>query len=941
MEGDRLNILAIDDHLDNLAVLKAVLADSFPGAAVATALDGPAGLALARAEDPDVILLDIVMPEMDGFEVCRRLKDDDRLRHIPVVFLTAQKRDRDNHIRALEVGGEAFLSKPIDEIELTAQIRAMAKIKAASQRAERETERLAGLVRERTRELEEELAERRQTEEHLRLANQALELSRTAAVKLLEDMRRLEADRERVRADYQTLFEKMIDAFAVHEIIRDTEGKPVDYRFLSANPAFERLTGLESRAIAGRTAREVLPGIEPFWIETYGRVALTGEPTSFERYEARMGKYFEVSAFCPAPGQFACVFVDITARKHWDAERESLLSCLDATLEATADGILVVDLEGKIVEYNRRFVDLWGIPQAILDAKDDRKALAFVRDRLCDPAAFSAEVRALYQQPEAESHDELIFKDGRVLERSSRPQYLAGKPAGRVWCFRDVTEHKKTQETQAFLAQHRGTAGDGDFFPALARHLSESLGADFVCIDRLREQHLEAQTVAVYCDGTFQDNVAYALKDTPCGEVVGKTICCFTHDVCELFPNDPVLQEMRAESYIGTTLWSSKGQPIGLIALIWRRALANPEMATSVLGLVAGRAAGELERIEAESAMRRSEARYRGLFEHMTEGCAYCRMIFVDGQARDWIYLAVNQAFQTLTGLGQVEGKRVSEVIPGIREADPELFDLYARVALTGVSERAECFLKSLEMWFAVSVYSPEKEVFVAVFDVITERKQAEHALRKSLAEKESLLKEVHHRVKNNLQIVVSLLHLQSGRIENKLALEALRETQSRVRAMALLHETLYRSADLAHINFQTYLDNLCKYLFRSYGPETSRLQFQLEAAGVELGLEQAVPCGLIVSELVSNTLKHAFPNGRTGALSVALRSEAGSSLRLSVTDTGVGLPPDFDARRARSLGLQLVFNLARQLRGAVAIEPGPGARVVITFPTAPTLSAT
>jgi two-component system, cell cycle sensor histidine kinase and response regulator CckA len=159
-----LKILAIDDKPDNLTAIKAVLSDVFPGVRVLTALNGHGGIELALAEDPDVVLLDIIMPGMDGFEVCRKLKDDESLKHIPVVFLTALKTDRDSRIKALEAGAEAFLSKPLDEAELTAQIRAMSKIKRAGILQRQENERLTLLVSERTRELEQELAWRKRTE---------------------------------------------------------------------------------------------------------------------------------------------------------------------------------------------------------------------------------------------------------------------------------------------------------------------------------------------------------------------------------------------------------------------------------------------------------------------------------------------------------------------------------------------------------------------------------------------------------------------------------------------------------------------------------------------------------------------------------------------------------------------------------------------------------
>ena len=168
MEAIELTILAIDDNRDNLTTVKAVVSDRLPGARILTARGGPKGLELALAEDPDVILLDIVMPDMDGFAVCRRLKEDHRLQTIPVVFLTALRTDRESRIRALEVGAEGFLLKPFDEVELVAQIRAMAKIKAANVHKLREKEQLAALVDKRTRELNQELAERQQAEKALK-----------------------------------------------------------------------------------------------------------------------------------------------------------------------------------------------------------------------------------------------------------------------------------------------------------------------------------------------------------------------------------------------------------------------------------------------------------------------------------------------------------------------------------------------------------------------------------------------------------------------------------------------------------------------------------------------------------------------------------------------------------------------------------------------------
>ena len=169
-------ILAIDDISDNLISLKAIVHDAFPGSTVFTALNGPTGIELAIANNPDVILLDVIMPGMDGFEVCRRLKLDERVRDIPVVFLTALKGDKENRIKALEVGVEGFISKPIDETELTAQIRAMVKIKVANEQKRDEKERLKWLIEERTLELEKELEERKRAESELKESEERFKL---------------------------------------------------------------------------------------------------------------------------------------------------------------------------------------------------------------------------------------------------------------------------------------------------------------------------------------------------------------------------------------------------------------------------------------------------------------------------------------------------------------------------------------------------------------------------------------------------------------------------------------------------------------------------------------------------------------------------------------------------------------------------------------------
>jgi PAS domain S-box-containing protein len=214
----------------------------------------------------------------------------------------------------------------------------------------------------------------------------------------------------------------------------------------------------------------------------------------------------------------------------------------------------------------------------------------------------------------------------------------------------------------------------------------------------------------------------------------------------------------------------------------------------------------------------------------------------------------------------------------------------------------------------------------ISVVRDIAERKCAEMKLRNSLEEKTALLKEIHHRVKNNLQIVVSLLGLQANCTNNPEALDILKDTRNRVRSMALLHEVLYRSENLARISFAAYIGDLCRQIVSSFGKSAWRVKVESRVEEIGLPLDQAVPCGLIINELVSNALKHAFPGERSGSVMVELGATARQMLLLRVHDDGVGLPPGMDPENTSTLGLQLVFELAGQLDGRVTVErPGEG----------------
>jgi two-component sensor histidine kinase len=208
--------------------------------------------------------------------------------------------------------------------------------------------------------------------------------------------------------------------------------------------------------------------------------------------------------------------------------------------------------------------------------------------------------------------------------------------------------------------------------------------------------------------------------------------------------------------------------------------------------------------------------------------------------------------------------------------------------------------------------------------------------LRQSLTEKESLLKEIHHRVKNNLQIVSSLLYLQEEYMDDPDGVEILRESQNRVKSMALIHEQLYGTSDLAKIDFGRYIQGLTANLFDAYGIDPACIRLKVRADDMALGVDMAVPCGLIINELVSNALKHAYPDGAAGTIQVAIQRLDTGRLEIVVTDDGVGMPaPPADAPR-QSLGLRLVDTLITQLDGTLTIDTNNGTRFCIILESPP-----
>ena len=197
--------------------------------------------------------------------------------------------------------------------------------------------------------------------------------------------------------------------------------------------------------------------------------------------------------------------------------------------------------------------------------------------------------------------------------------------------------------------------------------------------------------------------------------------------------------------------------------------------------------------------------------------------------------------------------------------------------------------------------------------------------------EKESLLKEIHHRVKNNLQVISSILNLQSSFVHDDKTLDLLQESRNRIRSMAMIHENLYRTTNFASINFSGYILNLATNLVSTYRLSEEFVELKYEMEQVDLVLDQAIPCGLLVNELITNAIKYAFPNNRKGIITIELK-EKGDNIELLISDNGIGLPDNFIIEESDTLGLQLVLTLVEQLDGQIQLMNSPGTEFLIIF---------
>ena len=526
----------------------------------------------------------------------------------------------------------------------------------------------------------------------------------------------------------------------------------------------------------------------------------------------------------------------------------------------------------------------------------------------------------------------------------------------------DITERKLTEETLLFLVQRFSRHPEEDFFESLARYLAECLDVDYVCIDRLQGDCLAARTLAVYHDGKFEDNVEYTLKDTPCGDVVGKQICVFPAGVCNLFPDDAALQDLQAESYVGTTLWSFDMKPIGLIAVISRRPLTNPSLAEAILQLVSIRAAAELERNQVMEELRKSETQISQLLQTTDQGIYG---IDLDGRCT-----FINKSGLNILGyqLEECLGRNMHDLIHHTHpDGSPYLADdcPIFRVKSTGVG----CRIDNELLWrrdgtpftaeYSSYPMNEDGQISggVVTFSDITERKLIEEELHhaRDMAEsaniaKSAFLASMSHEIRTPMNGVIGfagvLLDTDLSEEQREYA-ELVRKSGENL--LGLINDIL----DFSKIEAGKLDIEILDFDLRTTVEDTAEmLAMRAANAGLELicQINPVVPSKLkgdpgrlrqIITNLAGNAIK--FTHEGEVVIIAEVESDFGESvvIRFSVRDTGIGIPKNrlaaiftpftqADGSTTRKyggtgLGLTICKQLTELMGGAIGVDSVEG----------------
>jgi len=642
------------------------------------------------------------------------------------------------------------------------------------------------------------------------------------------------------------------------------------------------------------------------------------------------------------------VFRDVSERRKAEREIQRNQKIIQGIAESIPNILYVYEIEGpKIIYANKKIKEILGY-----SAEDVINMESNFFNELMHPDDFRRLLNFYKEYTECLDTD-VMESEFRIKNSSGAWRWLhnydviftrdsGGKPAQVVGTALDITEKKAMEEQLKKYSVHleevvkKRTSEIVLTNEKLQQEIIERIKAE-KSISEAEEKfrslveyslvgiYIIQDSLFVYTNPKFEEIFGYGND-----EMIGLNVYESVHsDYVELVKNNI---KIRLEKGAGDIQYTFKGiKKDGSIIDVEVR---GTKMIYNDKISIIGSLNDITERKTAEEELRKSQQRLKFHIQKTPLGVIEWD---TDFNVVDW-----NESSEKIFGYtrGEVLGKNASTIIvpENIKEQVNELWQELLSQAGGTRSTNINITKSGNEIlceWYNTPLIDNNGRVIgvASLIEDVTKRKITEERIKKSLKEKELLLQEIHHRVKNNLQIIISLLKLQSRYIYDKRDLEIFNKSRARVETMSLIHEKLYKSVDLANINMTNYLRDLAGHLFKAYGVNPADFKLTVNSDEVNVGIDTAIPCGLIINELVSNALKHAFRINQKGEIEINICIKEGSII-LIISDNGVGLPKDFDIEKTDSLGLQLVSTLIRQLDGEITINSSSkGTAFTITFP--------
>jgi len=618
-----------------------------------------------------------------------------------------------------------------------------------------------------------------------------------------------------------------------------------------------------------------------------------------------------------------------------EALRRSELQ-LRETLDAMGDAIHVINKNMRIVLINKAFMK-WLKELGLVDrpvGKVYREVFPFL------PAKVDKEYQKVFRTGKIlVTEEKTRLGEREIFTETRKIPILDGDEAVQVvTVLRNITEHKKAEQVQAALYKISEAVHSAESLDALYRIIHETISELMPARNFYIALHDPAAKMLHF--PYFRDEE----EENPVSEPLGKGLTEYV-----LRSGKPLLAlpevfnglEKKGEvvsvgppsiDWLGVPL-KTRERTIGVMVVqTYTEGVRYTEEDKNILTFISEQAAMAIDRKRARERLNVETAYLDRLFEGAKEA-----IVLTD---TEWRPIRVNEEFTRLFGYkpSEIKGKLLDKIIV------PE--DLYEEgvaltsdtaggksVALETVRQRKDGKRIHVSILGAPIVIDGKVEAVYGIYRDITRRKLAEEKIKDSLKEKEVMLYEIHHRVKNNMQIILSLLRLQSRGIEDERTKEMFQESQNRIRSMALIHEKLYQSGDLSRIDIADYVRGLATHLVSVYGAEGTPVGLIVDIKDVYLDINRAIPVGLIVNELVTNAMKHGFDKGAKGQVRIAAKKAAKGKFELVVADTGKGLPKGFDITKTESFGMQLVTDLVAQIEGHIEFKrKDVGSEFIIRF---------